>query len=357
VLDRQSQNSLRNDHAWMSEITLLFQDRQFHVPRAFLCDFLENRGLLDATTHKVESSVPAEVFEVFAKWLRNETKLVVTNHNFCFLSLLAREFSLSALGLECATFAGGAFLSLSDRLSKVENEISTLTKTSCGFEQLKSTFDELHHTLSKTDVLVAGSLRSLLDLRTGTERLVGIDALSSVRFLKEVEFPMKEAASLDGVISYLAKIHGGNVHEKGIVTVTARSLADPKYGNLAAKYAADLVNPSTYFCSNGELHQWVCWDFHETRVRPTHYTLRTYWLKSWVLEGSLDGVDWTVIDQQTDTQDFTQRDVKAASFKVSEPRECRFIRLTQTANHTQTLCLQFWGVEFFGTLFESQWRR
>jgi hypothetical protein len=37
----------------------------------------------------------------------------------------------------------------------------------------------------------------------------------------EVRLPMKKAAPLDGVISYLTAKHRGNVHEKGIVTISA----------------------------------------------------------------------------------------------------------------------------------------
>jgi hypothetical protein len=89
------------------------------------------------------------------------------------------------------------------------------------------------------------------------------------------------------------------------------------------------------------------------RVRPTHYTLEAEWLKSWVVEGSLDGSSWTEIDRQTDKQDF--RYGKPASFAVSNPAEFRFIRLTQTdKNHWTTpddqLALR--AVEFFGTLSE-----
>jgi hypothetical protein len=56
--------------------------------------------------------------------------------------------------------------------------------------------------------------------------------------------------------------------------------------------------------SKDEPGQWVCWDFREIRVHPTHYTIETVWLKSWVVAGSLDGESWTEIHPQTDNQDF-----------------------------------------------------
>jgi hypothetical protein len=39
-------------------------------------------------------------------------------------------------------------------------------------------------------------------------------------------------------------------------------------------------------------------------VRPTHYTLSGWHLKSWVVEGSLDGQCWAEIDRPTNNQDF-----------------------------------------------------
>jgi hypothetical protein len=46
--------------------------------------------------------------------------------------------------------------------------------------------------------------------------------------VKEVEFPLKEANSLDGIIFYLTRKHGGNVHENGIVTITSKSVYKDK---------------------------------------------------------------------------------------------------------------------------------
>jgi hypothetical protein len=158
----------------------------------------------------------------------------------------------------------------------------------------------------------------------------------------EVEFPLKEAKSLEGIIFDLTRKHGGNVHDKGIVTITSKSVEyhepeyedeynpryarnDPPYG---VRNAADFTS-HRYFCSNGEPDQWICWDFHDLRVRPTHYTIQTNDLKSWVGESSPDGEVWTEIDRKTDNMDFEAGWV-TLSFAVSNSSECRFIRLTQT---------------------------
>jgi hypothetical protein len=166
----------------------------------------------------------------------------------------------------------------------------------------------------------------------------------------KVEMPMQPPESRDGIIGRLAQKQGGNVHEKGIVTITSKSVYvdDPKY---AAKNVVDLTSDS-YFYSKNEPGQWVCWDFGEMRVRPTHYTIWTGYLQSWVVEGSLDGRSWTEIDRQTDNEDFYEWN--RASFAVSNPAEFRFIRLSQTDKryfHGDNY-LVFYSVELFGTLSE-----
>jgi hypothetical protein len=172
--------------------------------------------------------------------------------------------------------------------------------------------------------------------------------------LPGVEFPLQEDKSVDGIISYLTRKHGGNVHDNGIVTITSKSLhsGDPRY---ALRNVADLTT-DWRFDSDDEPGQWVCWDFHEMRIHPTYYTIRAKYLKSWVIESSLDGVAWTEIDRNTENDDFRStlsEPPKVASFTVWNTAECRFIRLTQTGeNHNGKDYLIINDFEFFGALVE-----
>jgi hypothetical protein len=168
----------------------------------------------------------------------------------------------------------------------------------------------------------------------------------------KVAILMNRAKPLEGIISYLTTKHGGNVHEKGIVTITSKSDSDyysrnPQY---APRNVADLTS-DLYFHSDDTPGQWICWDFREMRVRPTQYTITASNLTSWVVEGSLDGSSWTEIDRKADNLDFLGWNT--ASCAVSKRREFRFIRLTQTARRLGgDYCLPLRAVEFFGTLSE-----
>jgi hypothetical protein len=156
---------------------------------------------------------------------------------------------------------------------------------------------------------------------------------------------MESNRSLEGIISYLTQKYGGNVHDNGIVTITSQSVA---WGDdsCAPKNVADLA---TYvgFASKEGRGEWICWDFREMLVRPTHYTIRSIDLSSWVIEGSVDGANWNSIDERLSSWDSVRY---VASFAVSNAVECRFLRLTRAGE--RRLALKLRGVEFFGTLFE-----
>jgi hypothetical protein len=75
----------------------------------------------------------------------------------------------------------------------------------------------------------------------------------------DLRFLIREEGSLDGVIWYLTNSHGGNVHETGIVTVTAKT-SDPKLK--PPETVADVTSYES-FSLRRVSGEWICWDFHE----------------------------------------------------------------------------------------------
>jgi hypothetical protein len=169
--------------------------------------------------------------------------------------------------------------------------------------------------------------------------------------LKDVAFPLQEDKAFDGIISCLTRKHRGNVHHKGIMTIDSKSVDDddPEY---APANVADLISEFDFNSKSGQ-SQWICWNFHEMRVRPTHYTITSGYLKWWVVESSLDGKTWAEIDRKRKNMDLWEDLDSAASFAVAKSTECRFVRLTQTGkNDGANDHLIISAVEFFGTLLE-----
>jgi hypothetical protein len=165
-----------------------------------------------------------------------------------------------------------------------------------------------------------------------------------------VDCPRATTSSLDGIISWLTRKHGGHPHDARVVRVISKAVAfypsHTDVGNLPLVQSG--FQPSSWW------GHWICFDFDRMRVLPTHYTLRAWGLKSWVVETSVDGLEWDEVDRQTDNTDF-KHGWKDAPFTIQFAEgEARFVRLTQmSANHSGNDQLRIRNFELFGSLFEE----
>jgi hypothetical protein len=338
-----------------------FHGTKFAVPKGNLLDLFEHHTELVAkASYEVQSSVPLEVFELFLKALESGGKVTVTKENADAISHLAKEFWLEDLLSECSALQIAStpelIAALSERISKLEGQISC--QPLLHFAELKESIanherqlEDLNYRISALEPNLRTELEELKSVSpTPIPTPTPVPPVSPTKSLKGTEFPLTEAKSLDGIISHLTRGHGGNVHDKGIVTITSKSVYTDSSAH-AVVNVADLAADS-YFHSNGGPDQWVCWNFHKRRLNPTHYTIRIQGLKSWVVESSLTGKAWTEIDRKTDNEDFKDG-LETASFAVSNAAKCRFIRLTQTGkNHNENDFLVIYAFEVFGTLLE-----
>jgi hypothetical protein len=149
----------------------------------------------------------------------------------------------------------------------------------------------------------------------------------------------------------LTSKHSGNVHDRGIVNISG-STTD---SSLFAKNVVDLLSTS-YFQSNNAPNQWLCYDFKDRKVRPTHYSIRAHsndcYLRSWIFEGSMDGSAWIELDRHTDDET-TNSNHPIGTFSISRHCRCQFVRLRQTGVCAQrNHCLVLYGMEVFGDLIE-----
>jgi hypothetical protein len=165
---------------------------------------------------------------------------------------------------------------------------------------------------------------------------------------------------LNGVISYLTAKHGGNVHDRNIVRVTSSSLATGRPGN-TLQATVDLRSTQR-FCSDYKAekpHEWLCYDFQQLRIEPTHYFIRTWsgpaghnHLKSWALEGSMDGSVWEELDSRQNN-DLLNGSRRVGLFSVLRFREVRMVRIRLTGlSHHDHWVLELEALELFGILEE-----
>jgi hypothetical protein len=182
----------------------------------------------------------------------------------------------------------------------------------------------------------------------------------------------------DGITTHLMRECRGNVHDRRVVGVTCGSFeketegANPHsgaYGNSprdAAKNAADLETDSVFMSRYRTenfppmRNNWLCSDFKERRIVPTHYTIRTcfgrpgdFHLKSWLVETSVDGKNWREVAREEDNNRLNGGRF-AGTFAGAGGGECRFIRLVNIGrNHWGSDCLDISAWEIFGSLIDS----
>jgi hypothetical protein len=176
------------------------------------------------------------------------------------------------------------------------------------------------------------------------------------RYVEVVSHPFRPDAPLDGIIADLTKRCGGNVHDRRVIKVTESSY----HAEFPGKNAVDLLVDSYYLSLNSP-EAWICYDFKNMRIKPTHYTIRSRHdagpgathPKSWVIEGSLDGATWTELDRKENNRDLSGRN-KIKTFEMAQIAKVKLLRLKQTGkNHYDNHHLMFASWEVFGTLFED----
>jgi hypothetical protein len=124
----------------------------------------------------------------------------------------------------------------------------------------------------------------------------------------------------------------------------------------------DLADPHHYYHSDLDtVFQWVCYDFMNNRVTPTHYSLQSRhdyrsdaagaFLTSWVVEGSVSGAanSWFELDRRDNSQELFGLGY-AATFEIAHPRECRFVRIRHLKDTAGMHCIILSRWEFFGQL-------
>jgi hypothetical protein len=221
------------------------------------------------------------------------------------------------------------------------------------FDMMSNSFEYFNESLWR-------SLRSRLSLPVSisvsstsrNERYVGID--SSRHRIRE----FSPSSPLDGIIGYLTTRSCGNVSDRGVVSITSSSVWSSDSTH-AAKNAADL-SANSLFHSLDEENPWLCYDFKDMIITPSHYSIRSRYNgvpggnhpKYWIVEGSNDGSSWIELDQRINNSDLNAGNV-TKTFPISNSSQIRYIRLRQLGkNHAGHLRLVISSFEIFGRLHE-----
>jgi hypothetical protein len=321
------------------DFTLVLDGKSFPIAKQKLINFFElHPTVFDESSYQVRSRVSVEHFGEFVKYLESKQLPTVTAANADYFHLLSEEFGifelsslsdeflpdlqtvdsplmsavarLAAQSLSQATafesfrrdFPLCLSNSLFSRVDQVESEIAQFCSDIDNRLRLcSSNCEELGCTIPReVSNLESRFSRDLSSLKSSCDQFQrDIDELTIIPRL----FPLRPEEPLNGIICELTRKHGGNVHDKGIVLITSKSVSDGDVNNLVN------LGSRSGFRSKDESGQWICWEFRENLIRPTHYTIRSStdnYPKSWVLEGSMNA-----------GQNLTRRRMTAIERKIS----------------------------------------
>jgi hypothetical protein len=85
-----------------------------------------------------------------------------------------------------------------------------------------------------------------------------------------IEFVPLSSSPLNGVITHLTARCGGNFHGRNIVSITASG----KNGSGHAEQNSADLQANSVFTSYSCANSWLCCDFKNMRIMPTHYPIR-----------------------------------------------------------------------------------
>ena len=112
----------------------------------------------------------------------------------------------------------------------------------------------------------------------------------------------EEGKNFEGIIKYLENKYGENIHQQGIISITASSIFSWRPPERVIIYDQDTSNP---WVSKNIVGSWLEINFKEEKVKINGYSLKSpQWgphsdtLQNWVIDGSKDGKNWIEIDKR-----------------------------------------------------------
>ena len=166
--------------------------------------------------------------------------------------------------------------------------------------------------------------------------------------LIEVQFDGNN--QLNGLINTLKS----RVNISNAITLTSSGISQPSSHPIENILIYD--NPEKYTYTNNVPNSWICIDFNNYRVKPTHYTLGTSHdasshLKSWKIQG-FDGNEWYTLDEQANNNALNEkRRIHTFPIQSQSDKYYKCIKIEQTStNWDNNNYLDLSAFEFHGSL-------
>lgn len=166
------------------------------------------------------------------------------------------------------------------------------------------------------------------------------------------KYPFKYNKQFEGIIYHL-------LEKNKDIQISASSVFDELY---KPENSINFDNKQSAFYSLNISDSFLCFDFKNIKVKPSHYSIRSnnwgdenwYHLQNWVIECSNDEVEWRIIDSHQKDKSLNSRSASKTfeiQEKLNENDFYRYIRIRQTGINTSgNYELIISAIEFFGSI-------
>ncbi|KAK8839940.1 hypothetical protein M9Y10_031655 [Tritrichomonas musculus] len=163
-----------------------------------------------------------------------------------------------------------------------------------------------------------------------------------------------------GIMNHLNEETGSNIHDNGTIEITSNSIGSDDI-DYHPKNIIDYHSNNFYYSKDID-NTFICFDFKDKLVQLSSYLVKSFGntanfqhLRNWVVEGSMNGDDWQIIDRHDNDPTLNGSHI-VHSFDVNDEKNdfYRFIRLRQIGNswchfgNHSLLALD--SIEFYGKL-------
>lgn len=159
--------------------------------------------------------------------------------------------------------------------------------------------------------------------------------------------------TIDGIMKYLVKKTGGNIHDNKTIQITSNDMYSDTFG------PKNLVDYDKYnfFASKNRPDCEIIFDFKDKQIEISSYSIKSIdsesngnHLRNWVIEISNDGNIWEEIDRHEDDSSLNGSDV-IKTFSTKKSKFTRFVKLRQTGrNWCDNYSTNIYSIDFNGQL-------
>lgn len=167
----------------------------------------------------------------------------------------------------------------------------------------------------------------------------------------------KEDTDFDGVFRYLQNQTNNHIETEIVATSSSVEMNDNIKRGPYNSIRYDKQDKTVYFASQNLNNSWICFEFQNHRITPTHYTIKSIYTGDhapvkYKVEILNENSDWEEIDLR-DGNTFVNGTPAILTFPINKDKqkETNSIRLTQIGPNSHGMdFLAFDSIEFYGIL-------